>query len=201
MPIIYRKQLASGLYIRKFDVYINANSTGTYSDAIADADDPGRLQGNLDSNWSDEGPILTVNRRDQIDTGDTHVICGVIRPDVSGTWDFRLRCDDAGYLWVGFNAEALELDLDKGQALCQAGGPHGEDTQTSPANGSVTLTAGQLYAIKAMVGDRGGGDAFRISFSGPAGSQWESAVTNTGRDGTGFYFHNPSAPNGYNLDS
>jgi len=193
MAIIHRKQLASGLYIRKFDVYLNADNGGSHS---ADGDDPGRLNGNLDENWSGEGPITTVNRRDQIATGDTHVICGIIRPDVTGTWDFRLRADDAGYLWVGANAEPLEWNLNPDNAVCDAGGAHGEIS----ANGSVTLTAGQLYAIKAMVGDRGGGDAFRISFSGPAGSQWSSAVSNTGRDGTGFYFHNPYAPNGYNIE-
>ena len=48
-----------------------------------------------------------------------------------------------------------------------------------------------------MVGDRGGGDAFRIDFKAPS----EGALSNTGRDGTGFYFHNPYAPNGYNLNS
>ena len=194
MPIVVRKQPSSGLYVRKFDVYLNANTAGYHS---SDNDDPGRLEGNLDENWSDEGPQTTIDRFNVIATGDTHVVCGFIRPDVSGTWDFRLRADDAGYLWVGSNAEPVEWDLNPDNAVCDAGGAHGEIS----ANGSVTLTAGQYYAIKAMVGDRGGGDGFRISFSGPTGSQWASAVTNTGRDGTGFYFHNPSAPNGYNLDS
>jgi len=67
-------------------------------------------------------------------------------------------------------------------------------------DGSVTLTAGQLYAFKAMVGDRGG-DAFIVDFSGPAGSNWSSALSDTGRDGTGFYYHSAFAPNGYNLNS
>ena len=194
MPTILRKKLASGLYIRKFDVYINADSGGSHS---GDNDDPGRLEGNLDENWADEGVITTVNRSGLINTLDTHVICGIIKPDVSGTWQFRIRADDAGYLWVGSNAEPLEWDLNKNNAVGDAGGAH------APTNGdgSVTLTAGQLYAIKAMVGDRGGGDAFIIDFSGPTGSQWDDALSNTGRDGTGFYFHNPYAPNGYNLDS
>lgn len=194
MPIIHRKQLASGLYIRKFDVYLNADTGGSHSSA---GDDPGRLQGNLDANWTGEGPLTTVNRNNVITTLDTHVISGVVRPDVSGTWQFRLRADDAGYLWVGFNAEPLEWNLDEDNALCDNGGAHGAQN----VDGSVTLTAGQLYAFKAMVGDRGGGDTFIIDFSGPTGSQWSAALSNTGRDGTGFYFHNPSAPNGYNLNS
>ena len=194
MPIIHQKQLASGLYIRKFDAYLNADTSGSHTGTN---DDPSRLEGNLDSNWSGEGVLTQVNRRDTIATGDTHVVCGVVRPDVSGTWDFRVRGDDAAYIWVGSNAEPLEWDLNKDNAVGDAGGAHAEQN----GDGSVNLTAGQLYAIKAMVGDRGGGDAFRIDFSGPAGSQWSAALSNTGRDGTGFYFHNPSAPNGYNLDS
>lgn len=194
MPIVHQKQLASGLYIRKFDRYINADTGGSHSGTN---DDPGRLEGFLDSDWTGEGVLTTVNRSGVIDTLDTHVICGVVRPDVSGTWQFRIRADDAGYIWVGSNAEPLEWDLDKDNAVGDAGGAHAPQN----GDGSVTLTAGQLYAIKAMVGDRGGGDAFIIDFSGPSGSQWSASLSNTGRDGTGFYFHNPDAPNGYNLNS
>jgi hypothetical protein len=194
MPIVHQKQLASGLYIRIFDRYINADTSDNHS---GDNDDPSRLEGYLDADWSDTGPLTTVNRTDVITVLDTNVICGVVRPDVSGTWEFRIRADDAGYIWVGSNAEPLEWNLSKDNAVGDAGGAHAAVN----GDGSVTLTAGQLYAIKAMVGDRGGGDAFIIDFSGPAGSQWSAALSNTGRDGTGFYFHNPDAPNGYNLDS
>ena len=194
MTIIRRKQLSSGLYIRKFDAYINADTSGSHSGTN---DDPSRLSGNLDSSWSGEGSLTQVNRSEVIANLDTHVICGIIRPDVTGTWQFRLRCDDAGYLWVGSNAEPLEWNLNKGSAVCDNGGGHAAVN----VDGSVSLTAGQLYAFKAMVGDRGGGDAFIVDFSGPSGSQWSSSLTNTGRDGTGFYFHNAFAPNGYNLNS
>jgi len=194
VPIVYQKHLASGLYIRKFDRYINADTSG---DHTGDNDDPSRLEGFYDSTWVGEEVLTTVNRSGVIADLDTHVICGVVRPDVSGTWQFRIRADDAGYIWVGSNAEPLEWDLNKDNAVGDAGGAHGAVN----GDGSVTLTAGQLYALKAMVGDRGGGDAFIIDFSGPTGSQWSAALSNTGRDGTGFYFHNPDAPNGYNLNS
>ena len=189
MPIVYRKQLASGLYIRKFDAYLNADSGGSHTGTN---DDPGRLSGNLDPNWSGEGAITTVDRRDQISTLDTHVVCGVFLANETGAWDFRIRADDAGYIWVGANAEPLEWDLNKNNAVGDAGGAHAETN----GDGTVNLVAGQYYAIKAMVGDRGGGDAFRIDFKAPS----EGALSNTGRDGTGFYFHNPYAPNGFNLD-
>lgn len=191
---VYRKQLSSGLYIRKFDVYINTDTGGSHPSTN---DDPGRLSGNLDASWSGEGALTQVNRSGVIADLDTHVICGIIRPDVTGTWQFRLRCDDAGYLWVGSNAEPLEWNLNKANAVCDNGGAHAAVN----VDGSVSLTAGQLYAFKAMVGDRGGGDAFIVDFSGPSGSQWSSSLTDTGRDGTGFYFHNAFAPNGYNLNS
>lgn len=190
MPIIHRKQLASGLYIRKYDRYINADSGGSHSGTN---DDPSRLNGYLDTSWSGEGPLTTINRgTGNISDMDTQVVCGVFLANETGTWNFRIRCDDAGYLWIGSNAEAMEYDLNKNNALCDAGGGHGELN----GDGSVSLTAGTYYAIKAMVGDRGGGDAFRIDFKAPS----EGALSNTGRDGTGFYFHNPYAPNGFNLE-
>lgn len=192
--IVFRKQLGSGLYIRKFDRYINADSSGTSSGTN---DDPSRLDGYIDNSWPNEGSLTQINRSGVIDDLKTHVICGLFKPDVTGTWQFRLRCDDAGYLWVGSNAEALEWDLNKANAVCDNGGAHGAQN----VDGSVSLTAGIYYAFKAMVGDRGGGDAFIVDFSGPAGSSQSSALTDTGRDGAGFYFHNPYAPNGYNLNS
>ena len=162
--LLYKKQLKSGLYIRKFDRYINADTSSSHAGTN---DDPSRLEGYLDANWSDEGVLTQVNRSSVIADLDTHVVCGLFKPDVSGTWEFRVRADDAGYIWVGSNAEPLEWDLNKTNA----------------------------------VGDRGGGDAFRIDFSGPAGSTQSAALGTVGRDGTGFYFHNPYAPNGYNLNS
>lgn len=192
--IIYRKQLRSGLYIRKFDRYINADTGGSHAGTN---DDPSRLNGYLDSSWTGEGALTQINRSNTITDLDTHVICGVVKPDVTGTWQFRLRCDDAGYLWVGSNAEPLEWNLNKNNAVCDNGGAHGAVN----VDGSVTLTAGQYYAFKAMVGDRGGGDAFIVDFSGPTGSAWSSSLSDTGRNGSGFYFHNPYAPNGYNLNS
>jgi len=192
--LLYKKQLKSGLYIRKFDRYINADTSSSHAGTN---DDPSRLEGYLDANWSDEGVLTQVNRSSVIADLDTHVVCGLFKPDVSGTWEFRVRADDAGYIWVGSNAEPLEWDLNKSNAVGDAGGAHAETN----GDGSVTLTAGVYYAIKAMVGDRGGGDAFRIDFSGPAGSTQSAALGTVGRDGTGFYFHNPYAPNGYNLNS
>jgi len=191
---IFRKQLKSGLYIRKFDAYINADTSG---DHPGTNDDPSRLEGNLDSSWSGEGALTQINRSSVIADLDTHVVCGLFKPDVTGTWEFRIRCDDAGYLWIGDDAKSLEWDLNKNNALCDAGGAHGEIN----GDGSISLSAGVYYPIKAMVGDRGGGDAFRIDFSGPTGSSQSAALGTTGRDGTGFYFYNPFAPNGYNLNS
>lgn len=192
--IVYRKSLGSGLYIRKFDRYINADSGASHTSTN---DDPSRLEGYVDSSWIDEGSITQINRSSAIADLDTHVICGFIKPDVTGTWQFRLRCDDAGYLWIGSDAEPLEWDLNKSNAVCDNGGAHGAVN----VDGSLSLTAGSYYAFKAMVGDRGGGDAFIVDFSGPAGSVWSSSLTDVGRDGTGFYFHNPYANNGYNLNS
>lgn len=192
--IVYKKTLKSGLYIRKFDNYINADTSSNHTSTN---DDPSRLEGYLDSSWTDQGSITQINRSGVIADLDTHVVCGVIKPDVTGTWQFRLRCDDAGYLWVGSNAEPLEWNLNKSNAICDNGGAHGAQN----VDASISLTGGVYYAIKAMVGDRGGGDAFIIDFSGPAGSNWSSALADTGRDGTGFYFYNPYASNGYNLNS
>ena len=61
--IVFRKKLASGLYIRKFDRYINAD---TYGDHQGTNDDPSRLEGYLDTSWSGEGSLTQVNRTSTI---------------------------------------------------------------------------------------------------------------------------------------
>ena len=165
---------ASGLYVRKFDRYLSRQWRFSFNN-----DDPGRLEGYLDTGWSGEGAITTVNRSGLIATLDTHVVCGVFLPNATGTWNFRIRADDAGYIWVGSNAEPLEWDLNKNNAVGDAGGAHAETN----GDGSVSLTAGVYYAIKAMVGDRGGGDAFRI-FSGTG----RRLLSNTGRVEQVFIF-------------
>jgi hypothetical protein len=141
-------------------------------------------KGYLHSNWSDEGVLTQVNRSSVIAVLDTRVVCVLFKPDVSGTWESRARADDASYVWVDSNVKSLERYLNK-----------------TNDDGSVTLTAGVYYAIKAMIDDRGGGDAFRIAFSGPVESTQSAELGTVGRDGTGFCFHNPYAPNSYNLNS
>ena len=57
--LLYKKQLKSGLYIRKFDRYINADTSGSHTGTN---DDPSRLEGYLDSSWSGEGALTQINR-------------------------------------------------------------------------------------------------------------------------------------------
>ena len=190
---VHRKQLASGFLARDFDVYANSDPSGTPSSGYAKAtDDPGELNG---ANISNRRSLTTVNinQNTNADNETTTVVSGLFKPNETGTWDFRLRCDDAGYLWIGSNAEPLEWNLSLSNELIDNGGVHG----ATNGDGSISLTCGVLYPFKAMVSERGGGFVFIIDFKGPS----EGALSNTARDGSGFFFHNPYAANGYNLDS
>ena len=122
MPIIHRKLLGSGLIARDFDTYANTDTSGTPSSGYSkSSDDPSVLNGATISN---RRTMTTVNisQNTDADNETTTVVSGLFRPNETGTWDFRLRSDDAGYLWIGSNAEPLEWNLSLSNEFIDNGG-------------------------------------------------------------------------------
>jgi len=172
MPITLKKQrLRSGLFGRYFNTYFSDN------------------MGNLTNSTNSE--IRSTWSSYSVGTTDTWLFRGYFLPDVTATnWRFRTNSDDASFVWIGSNSTAVDTSLDTDNAVVDNGGLHGAQTRTSS---NVSLTAGVFYPFTVVIGNNTGPGTLTLSFSSDGGSNYSS-------DGNGFFFYNPYAPNGFNLE-
>jgi len=172
MPIVHRKErLRSGLFGRYFNTYFSDN------------------MGNLTSPTNSD--VRTQLSSYTVDTTDTWLFRGYFLANTTATnWQFRTNSDDASWLWIGSNSTATDTNLVTGNAVVNNGGVHAAQTRTSS---NISLTDGVFYPFAVVVGNNSGPGTLTVEFSSNGGTNWQS-------DGNGFYFHNPYAPNGYNIE-
>lgn len=172
MPILLQKRkLQLGLFGRYFNTY--------FSDNMGNLTNPTNSE--IRSSWNSYS----------VGTTDTWLFRGYFLPDVTATnWRFRTNSDDASYVWIGSNSTAIDTDLNTSNAIVDNGGLHGAQTRTSSY---VSLTAGIFYPFAVVIGNNSGPGTLTVEFSSDGGSNYSS-------DGEGFFFYNPYAPNGFNLE-
>jgi len=172
MPIVHRKErLRSGLFGRYFNTYFSDN------------------MGNLTSPTNSD--VRTQLSSYTVGTTDTWLFRGYFLANTTATnWQFRTNSDDASWLWIGSNSTATDTNLVTGNAVVNNGGLHGTQTRTSS---NISLTDGVFYPFAVVIGNNSGPGTLTVEFSSNGGTNWQS-------DGNGFYFHNPYAPNGYNIE-
>jgi len=172
MPITLKKQrLRSGLFGRYFNTYF--------------ADDMSSLTTPTNTD------VQTQLSSYSVGTTDTWLFRGYFLPDVTATdWRFRTNSDDASYVWIGSDSTAVDTSLNTGNAIVNNGGTHSAQTRTSS---NVSLTAGVFYPFAVVIGNNTGPGTLTLEFSSDGGSNYSS-------DGEGFFFYNPYAPNGYNIE-
>ena len=172
MPITLKKQrLRSGLFGRYFDTYFADDMTSLTTPTSTD--------------------VQTQLSSYSVGTTDTWLFRGYFLPDVTATdWRFRTTSDDASYVWIGTNSTAIDTSLATGNSVVNNGGLHGSQTRTSS---NVSLTAGVFYPFAVVIGNNTGPGTLTLEFSSDGGSNYSS-------DGEGFFFYNPYAPNGYNIE-
>jgi len=172
MPIVHRKErLRSGLFGRYFNTYFSDN------------------MGNLTSPTNSD--VRTQLSSYTVGTTDTWLFRGYFLANTTATnWQFRTNSDDASWLWIGSNSTATDTNLVTGNAVVNNGGVHSAQTRTSS---NISLTDGVFYPFAVVVGNNSGPGTLTVEFSNNGGTNWQS-------DGAGFYFHNPYAPNGYNIE-
>ena len=165
------KRLLAGLFGRYFNTYFADNMNNLSNPTNTD--------------------VQTQLSSYSVGTTDTWLFRGYFNPDVTSTnWKFRTNSDDASYVWIGANAEPVDASLDDNNAIVDNGGTHSAQTRTS---GQVSLTAGVFYPFAVVIGNNNGPGTLTLEWQVNNGS-WTS-------DGAGYLFHNPYAPNGYNLNS
>ena len=171
MPIVLNKQrLRNGLYGRYFNNY--------FADNMSNLSNP--------TNSTVKGNINSYS----VGTTDTWMFRGYFLANTTATnWKFRTNSDDASYVWIGSNSTSADTGLSTSNAIVDNGGTHSAQTRTSS---NISLTEGVYYPFAVIVGNNSGPGTLTLEFSNNGGTNWQS-------DGAGFYFHNPYATNGYNL--
>ena len=82
----------------------------------------------------------------------------------SGSYEFCVASDDASYLWLGSNASS---GFTTQNALAKSPGIHPVVRNC----GTIQLTNGTSYPIRAQFGENGGGDAFYLSYAINGGTE------------------------------
>jgi len=172
MPIVLEKRrLQSGLFGRYFNTYFSDNMSNLTSPTNSD------VQSQLNSY--------------SVGTTDTWMFRGYFLANTTASnWKFRTTSDDASFLWIGSNSTPNDTSLNTSNVVVNNGGTHSEQTRTSS---NLSLTAGQLYPLAIVGGNNSGPGVLTVEFSNNGGTNWQS-------DGNGFFFYNPYAPNGYNVE-
>ena len=173
MPITaYQKQrLRSGLVGRYFNTYFADDMTALTNPTNTD--------------------IRTEISSYSVGTTDTWLFRGYFLADTTATnWRFRTNSDDASFVWIGSDSTATDTNLNTSNVVVNNGGLHGAQTRTSS---NLSLTEGIFYPFAVVIGNNSGPGTLTLSFSSNGG-------TNYSTDGLGYFFYNPYAPNGFNLE-
>jgi len=172
MPIVLNKQrLRNGLYGRYFNNYFSDNMSNLTNSTNSD--------------------VRTQLSSYSVSETDTWMFRGYFLANTTATnWQFRTNSDDASYVWIGSNSTSVDTGLNTSNAVVNNGGTHSAQTRTSS---NVSLTEGVYYPFAVVIGNNTGPGTLTLEFSSNGGTNWQS-------DGNGFYFHNPYAPNGYNIE-
>ena len=111
---------------------------------------------------------------------------GFFKPPTTGSYRFQTSSDDASWMWL-FNTSQVSSWSNfisyrsKSNEIVDNSRPHGIRTRYSSY---MTLQEDTYYPILAYFGERTGGDAMKIRWTGP-GQNWTD-------NGSNVYFHNDS---------
>lgn len=109
-------------------------------------------------------------------------ILGYFKPDVTGTWNFRIRSDDGSYLFLGTNAEVNDNFAPDNIILANAVVDNGGRHAAANASGNFYLEAGSYYYMYAIFGNDTGPGTAEFFYTKPGGSEDD--------DFTGLIFYN-----------
>lgn len=101
---------------------------------------------------------------------------GYFLPPSTGTYNFGIASDDAGYLWIG---DTAVTGYTTSNAIIAQPGLRGAAYTYSQ---NIALTAGVYYPIRFMTGNNGGAGGQYLA--------WQVGAGGYTNDGTGEYFYN-----------
>ncbi|AQT67729.1 M6 family metalloprotease domain protein [Anaerohalosphaera lusitana] len=90
---------------------------------------------------------------------------GFLKPKVTGTYKFWIAGDDWCELWLSSGFDPADASM-----IAQVPGWTGQkvwDEYPEQASGTISLVAGEMYYIKALHKESGGGDHLAVAWQGP----------------------------------
>jgi len=111
---------------------------------------------------------------------------GYFKPDVSGTWNFRLDTDDTAYLFIGTASNGYTA----WGGFTNANGVINNGSAGNNTGSIVIPTANLYYPVRLQFGEGGGDDKIRLYFTPPAGSAYGTSEIQLL---TGLFFYNTTS--------
>lgn len=137
-----------------------------------------------------ENVVNNISRDGTVAETTTYTLLGYFKPTTTGTWGFRIRSDDASYLFLGADAEVNDNDAPTNISLSNAVVDNGGKHPATNATGSFYLQAGSYYYLYAIFGNDGGPGTAEFYFTAPGESENTGGPGGVGSDFTGLIFYN-----------
>ena len=136
---------------------------------------------------------IDICRSNNCDSTYTYRITGYFMPEQTGTHTFYMYGDDQNYLYLGSAGQSLtdyQNYAESVQSYNKTGLVVSQTGCCSWRNGSVSLTAGELYPLYSVFMEGGGGDYLRMYWKNPDNSQpaWMSGSSQAA-NGTGYFYN------------
>lgn len=139
---------------------------------------------------NDENVVNNISRDGTVAETTTYTLLGYFKPDSTGTWGFRIRSDDASYLFLGDSAEVNDNDAPTNITLANAVVDNGEKHGAQDASGNFYLEADSYYYLYAIFGNDGGPGTAEFYFTAPGESENQDGPGGVGSDFSGLIFYN-----------
>ena len=184
--------LSDGLLFEKFD----GNWANDVRRLIGRAQQVVRTSEIIGAPGNQTGQIhngIDICRGGNCDSTYTYRITGYFMPEQTGTHTFYMLGDDQNYLYLGSAGQSLtdyQNYAESVQSYNKTGLVVSQTGCCSWRNGSVSLTAGELYPLYSVFMEGGGGDYLRMYWKNPDNSQpaWMSG-SNQAANGTGYFYN------------
>ena len=184
--------LSDGLLFEKFD----GNWANDVRQLIGRAQQVVRTSEIIGAPGNQTGQIhngIDICRGGNCDESYTYRITGYFMPEQTGTHTFYMLGDDQNYLYLGSAGQSLtdyQNYAESVQSYNKTGLVVSQTGCCSWRNGSVSLTAGELYPLYGVFMEGGGGDYLRMYWKNPDNSQpaWMSGSSQAA-NGTGYFYN------------
>ena len=184
--------LSDGLLFEKFD----GNWANDVRQLIGRAQQVVRTSEIIGAPGNQTGQIhnaIDICRGGNCDDSYTYRITGYFMPEQTGTHTFYMLGDDQNYLYLGSAGQSLtdyQNYAESVQSYNKTGLVVSQTGCCSWSNGSVSLTAGELYPLYSVFMEGGGGDYLRMYWKNPDNSQpaWMSGSSQAA-NGTGYFYN------------